>query len=226
MIEDHTDLIYQFTIVLIFLAAVIFYLSMFFYSKRLTSSIIRQKEIEQDLMISNFNLEKVKLDSERYELEKLAQKEKGKRLQQETDLKSKQLVSNTLLLSQQFEVLSKIDEQLKEISKAGSPKVKSSSAKIRRAIKANLSLEDNWKNFKIQFEQLHPDFFERLSSQFPKLTSNDMRHCAFIKMRMNTKEIARMLSINPTSVQISRVRLKKKMELGANQDLKDYLLHY
>ncbi len=224
--EDHSELIYQFTIILIFIAAVVFYLSMFFYSRKLTTTLIKQKEIEQDLIISNFSLEKAKLDEEKARLEQIAVNEKAKRLRQEMDLKSKQLVSNTLLLGQQTEIMGIVDEQLKEISKAGNAKVKTISGKLRRSIKSNLTLEDNWKEFKMQFDELHPDFFKRLMDLFPKLTQNDLRHCAYIKMRMSTKEIARMLNINPTSVQISRVRMKKKMDLEGDQDLKDFIRRF
>lgn len=226
MVEDHSALIYQFTIILIFIAAVVFYLSMFFYSRKLTSTLMKQKEIEQDLIISNFNLEKAQLDEEKARLEQLAINEKAKRLQQEMDLKAKQLVSNSLLLGQQNEIMTHIDEQLKEISKAGNPKVKGISGKLRKSIKGNLTLEENWKDFKLQFDQLHPDFFKRLMNLFPKLTQNDLRHCAYIKMRMSTKEIARMLNINPTSVQISRVRMKKKMDLDGYIDLQDYIRRF
>ncbi len=226
LIIDQSQLIYQFTIVLIFFVTVVFYLSMFFYSKRLTSSIIKQQETERELLESNFNLERVKIEKERVELTELAEKEKSQRLQEAMDMKAKQLVSNTLLISQQYDVLSKIDQEMQEIAKAATPKVRSSTSKIRRIIKSNLSIEENWKDFLLQFEQLHPDFFKSLKTKYPKLTQNDLRHCAFIKMRMNTKEIARMLNINPTSVQISRVRMKKKIGLPTEQDLKAFLQNY
>ncbi|GLR16794.1 hypothetical protein GCM10007940_14090 [Portibacter lacus] len=196
---------------------------MFFYSKKLTSSILKQKETEQALVVTNLNLNNIKIANEKIQLAELAEKEKSMRLEQERDHKIKELVSNTLLINQQYEVLNRIDEELKFIHTEAEGKVKTSSNKIRRIIKTNLSIDDNWKDFKIQFEQLHSDFFYRMKTRFPKLTENDLRHCAFIKMRMNTKEIARLLNINPTSVQISRVRMKKKMKLESETDLKEFI---
>jgi len=205
---------------------VVFYLSMFFYSKRLTSSIISQKKAEQDLVISNLNLENEKIEKERIRLAEIAEKEKSFRLEQERDLRSKELVSNTLLLQKQLDLLSRLDTDLKTLPTETPSKVNSKVGKLRRLIKSNIGQEDTWKEFKIQFEKLHPSFFERLKKDYSKLTHNDLRHCAFMKMRMNTKEIARLLNINPTSVQISRVRMKKKISLNADEDLKDYIAAY
>ncbi|WP_235296459.1 helix-turn-helix transcriptional regulator [Portibacter marinus] len=225
-IVDNSGLIYQFTIGLIFLATVIFYLSMFFYSKRLTTSVIKQKKAEQDLLISNLNLQNERIEKDKIRLAELAERERAKRLEQERDLRSKELVSNTLLFQKQVDLLLRLDENLKEIPAEDPSKAKVKLNKLRRLIKSNLNQEDTWDEFKIQFEKLHPSFFEKLKTSFPKLTANDLRHCAFMKMRMNTKEIARLLNINPTSVQISRVRMKKKMNLGAEEDLKQFIAAY
>ena len=41
---------------------------------------------------------------------------------------------------------------------------------------------------------------------------------------MQTKEISRILLIDPRSVQTARYRIKKKMSLDEDQDLREYLL--
>lgn len=76
------------------------------------------------------------------------------------------------------------------------------------------------------FNQVHHGFIERLNQNFPSLTNHDLRHCSYIRMNLSTKEISRLLNINPTSVQKSRVRLKKKLNLGQDEDLYEFLLHY
>ena len=45
-------------------------------------------------------------------------------------------------------------------------------------------------------------------------------------MGLATKEIARLMNINATSVQIARVRLKKKLELDRETDLISYIMEY
>ena len=54
----------------------------------------------------------------------------------------------------------------------------------------------------------------------------DIKHCACIKMNMDTKEIARFFNIKVTSVQIARVRIKKKMDLPESVDLRTHILNF
>ena len=47
--------------------------------------------------------------------------------------------------------------------------------------------------------------------------------CAYIKMNMSTKEIANILNISDRSIQTSRYRLKKKLNLDPKIDLTTYI---
>ncbi len=76
------------------------------------------------------------------------------------------------------------------------------------------------------FEEVHPGFFSRLKKTHPGLSSNDIKHCACMKMNFDTKEIARFFNIKAPSVQIGRVRLKKKMGLPDSADLRSYILDF
>ncbi|MFW5820067.1 MAG: PAS domain S-box protein, partial [Bacteroidota bacterium] len=80
-------------------------------------------------------------------------------------------------------------------------------------------IEKHWKIFEDNFASLHPDFFNKLHSIAPKLTQQDLKHCAFIKMKLDTKQIATLFNVKPSSVQMSRVRLKKKLRLKRSEDL-------
>jgi tetratricopeptide (TPR) repeat protein len=81
----------------------------------------------------------------------------------------------------------------------------------------------DWENFKVHFEQVHPDFFKNLKKEHNELTVNDLRHCAYIRMNLTTKEIAGLLHVSDRSVQTSRYRIKKKLELDKDIDLTHYI---
>ncbi len=84
-----------------------------------------------------------------------------------------------------------------------------------------LNVED--KTFEIQIDELHQEFFKKLKDKFPTLSSNDLRLCAYLKIGLNTKEIADVLNILPSSAFITRSRLRKKLNLDADEDLYDFL---
>lgn len=87
-------------------------------------------------------------------------------------------------------------------------------------------LDKDWKLFIIQFEKVHPGFFNRLVNNFPNLSVNELKHCACLKMNFDTSETARFFNIKSTSVQIARVRLKKKLKLSADINLRAFLFNF
>jgi AraC family transcriptional regulator, chitin signaling transcriptional activator len=94
-------------------------------------------------------------------------------------------------------------------------------AEMSRTLDSYLNVEDN--TFEIQMDELHQDFFRKLKEQFPALSSNDLRLCAYLKIGLNSKEIAEILNIQPSSSYISRSRLRKKLNLDTEEDLYTFL---
>lgn len=92
------------------------------------------------------------------------------------------------------------------------------------SIDHNLDYDDDWETLKKHFNAVHTGYVDRLRKRHPSLTDIELRHCIFIKLHMQTKEIATILHIEPRSVQAARYRLKKKIDLEETIDLKDYLL--
>lgn len=88
-----------------------------------------------------------------------------------------------------------------------------------------LDRDDEWNHLKEHFNVVFDGFYDRLLEKHPSLTETELRHCMFIKLHMQTKEISRILLIDPRSVQTARYRIKKKMDLTEDQDLREYLLH-
>ncbi|NUO03417.1 MAG: hypothetical protein HUU01_22625 [Saprospiraceae bacterium] len=92
---------------------------------------------------------------------------------------------------------------------------------MERLLDSYLLVED--KTFEIQMDELHQEFFKKLKIQFPGLSSHDLRLCAYLKTGIDSKEIAEILNIQPSSFYISRSRLRKKLELKADENLYDFL---
>ena len=78
-------------------------------------------------------------------------------------------------------------------------------------------------SFEIQIDELHQDFAKSLRLKYPELTTHDLRLATYIKIGLNSKEISGLLNIKPSSVYISRSRLRKKINLDTDADLHGYL---
>jgi PAS domain S-box-containing protein len=141
--------------------------------------------------------------------------------------KKKQVAADALYISQKNTILSEIESNLsKTLTGTRLKPFSKEFDKIFDAINSYKQFDKDWNMFIATFEEVHPGFFRRLKNTHPSLSLNDIRHCACIKMNLGTKEIARFFNIKAPSVQISRVRLKKKMGLPEDEDLRSYILKF
>ena len=96
--------------------------------------------------------------------------------------------------------------------------------KLEKAMNDLISGEDNWSEFKKVFESTHPEFFSKLMRINPKLTSLDLKHCAYMKMNIDNYDLSNILGVEMKSIQMTRYRLKKKLNLDAEKSLREYVL--
>lgn len=149
------------------------------------------------------------------------------KLQAEYEKIKAQLKSKTIELAtkakendEKKKILHSIKEKFEKL--ADNPEsIKHRSAEIRKMIESHIEEEDN--TFEIQIDELHQEFFERLRQHNDDLTRYDLRLCVYIKIGFDSKEIADLLNIKPSSVYISRSRLRKKLDIGPDEDLHGFL---
>lgn len=90
-------------------------------------------------------------------------------------------------------------------------------------IRNNLNFDNTWEKFRLNFEQIHPDFFLKLRNRFSMLSENDQKLCAFLYLGLKTIEISELMCISDVSVSKSRNRLRKKLELERGADIGEFL---
>lgn len=134
--------------------------------------------------------------------------------------KDKEMIylSSKVLNSKQF--LKELKADIKGLSTQDNSEVKN----IIKEIDNILKNEEEWDILKRHFSIVYSGFYNNLLEKHPDLSESDLRHCMFIKLHMQTKEIARILLIDPRSVQTTRYRIKKKLNLKEDEDLRQYLL--
>ena len=97
-------------------------------------------------------------------------------------------------------------------------------SKLKRTIINNLSADKDWEEFKLYFEKVHHDFFSALKYNFPDLTNADLKLCSLSRLNFNIKETANIFGVSPDSIKKSRYRLRKKLSMGTNDDLLEFLM--
>lgn len=151
----------------------------------------------------------------------------NQKLRAEIEHKNSELASSTLHLVQKNETIDKIRKEVQSVSKnLQDPQARKEVRKILSVLSDDERLEDEWDNFSFRFDQVHTDFLKRIAIDFPQLTPKDKKLCAYLRMNLTTKEIAPLLNISVRGVEISRYRLRKKIELDKSVNLTDYMMNY
>ncbi|MEX0636555.1 MAG: LuxR C-terminal-related transcriptional regulator, partial [Ferruginibacter sp.] len=81
-----------------------------------------------------------------------------------------------------------------------------------------------WENFTKHFDKVHSDFVVNLKDKHATVTGNEIKLCAYLRMNLSTKEIAQLMNISVRGVEISRYRLRKKLQIASEMNLFDYLM--
>lgn len=146
---------------------------------------------------------------------------KNKQIQEESlkfelETRNRELASNVVSLMKKNEVFSEIIGKLDQIKEnAVKDETKEALTKVKKEIEKTID-GSFWDEFELRFKNVHSDFYDKLIAQFPNLTSNELRLCAFLKMNLSTKDIASITGQNPRSIDKARERLRTK--LGISND--------
>ena len=171
---------------------------------------------------------KLKVQLQKEELEKLKveqmlETEERERLKERLGHKERELASNTMFLIQKNQMLTDLKEKIKGMKNIGDENVRKQVNSLDRNITMNMDFDNDWEKFRLHFNEVHPNFFEKIRNVNKALNPNETRLCAYIRMDLATKEIAQLSGISPDSVQKNRYRLKKKLGLDKSINLIDFI---
>lgn len=96
--------------------------------------------------------------------------------------------------------------------------------RVNRVVSNVLKSEMVYDQFQSQFKEVYPDFFRQITTNHGKLTSVDLQLCCYIKLNQTSKMIARITGVSVRTVEGQKYRLKKKLNIPKDQDLKTYIL--
>ncbi len=147
---------------------------------------------------------------------------KQKQLEQELSYKNKQMATHAINIMQRNKLLQEYLQILKDIKPDTNPTTQKQYNHLKREINKTITAKKDWDSFKTYFEQTNESFVRQLM-QNDALTNNDFRLAALIKLGMTNKEIASIFNITTQSVKNKLYRLKKKLQLQNEENLREYL---
>lgn len=139
--------------------------------------------------------------------------------------KEKELANSTMLIIQKNEILTKLKNDLNKIRNAiADEPMKNEIGSTIKRIGKEIDNEKQWQVFNTHVEQVHEALFKKLIEKYPDLTPRELSLCAYLRMNISSKEIATLMNISTRGVEISRYRIRKKLGLGRDENLTDFML--
>jgi len=175
------------------------------------------------LLISLLILYNLKLQNKASEAESERLETENSKLQMDVEHKNRELTTAALFVAQKNQMLMNLQERLAKLFKSTEGVSSKEFRTIKNQIMENIRLEEDWERIKLHFEEVYPDFFTSIKASHDRLTPLELKHCAYLRMGLSVKEVARMLSVAPASVQMSHYRLKKKLRLDTDDSLRNYM---
>lgn len=185
------------------------------YQKKTKAITAKQKEVieakESALIYSKEEIERLKTE----------------KLHAEIQSKNKELASATMHLINKNGFIDHTKSQLGTIiKKSKNQEVKNEIQKIIHNIDRNIAGDNDWEQFEIHFDQVHGDFMSRFKSKYANLSPQEIKLSAYLRMNLSSKEIAYLMNITTRGVEISRYRLRKKLELQRSENLQEFILKF
>jgi CheY-like chemotaxis protein len=153
--------------------------------------------------------------------------------------KNKELSAKILHVQRQNEILVEIDNQFSEFLKKFRKEERKNEEnenfnidfsiylkelhEIKKTLQKNIDTEHDWENFQLRMQQNHPEFVQKLAI-YDDLKPHELRFLTYLYIRMNDKEIAKILNINYQSVRAYKSRVKKKLDIEDGVSLNDWIV--
>ena len=143
----------------------------------------------------------------------------------ELEHKKRELAAISTNIVQENEQVSNILKDLKYYSSLlKSEKDRNSFSPLIKSINRLLSEKRKEDLYSDQFNAAYPGYLEYLTRTYPDLTTADLKLCTFLRMNLNTKEIAEIMGLSVRSIESRRYRLRKKLNLSKEEDLVSNLI--
>lgn len=142
--------------------------------------------------------------------------------------KNKELANATMHLIQKNKTLTHLKIDLSKLIRSipAAKEENQIASNILKRINKDLRSDKQWEVFNTYFDDVHQDFVTRLKHQYPDLTPKELRLCAYLRMNISSKEIAPLMNISTRGVEISRYRLRKKLNLNQDTNLTNFILSF
>ena len=174
------------------------------------------------LAITVFIITILKGSLQRNKLKQQVLEQEQNNLKNELFFKQKEIENFANYIQEKNKLLSDLKNEIKVLTKSSNGDFEGLK-RLVQIVNQSLHTDNDRKELELKIDQTHQEFINRLKKRFPTLTKTEIRLCSLLLLELTTKEIASIMNIEPSSVKMSRNRLRKKLNLTGNIDITGFL---
>lgn len=194
----------------------LFLLALIFVYIRLRTEKMRAQQVKLERLVRERTEQwrKELEDRQRLEIEQTRMK---------ADHLKRELLTQSLHLNDKQQIMEELHDELEVVCEQKPDEAKSRLKKLQRFLKEKISVKEGWEEFEHWFRQVHTGFYSTLKEKYPELSESELKVCALLRLKMSSKDIARVMNVQPPSVDIYRHRIRKKLDLPGEENLSTFL---
>jgi hypothetical protein len=147
----------------------------------------------------------------------------NEKLNSEIESKQRDLSDFAINLTQNQEWAKELASKLEQLKCTKGRERKKLFDAFEQDIQNKITFDVDTKAFFQRLDKLSDAFYSQLNTKFPDLSKTDKRLCSLIRLKIDSHEIATLQNITLSSLNTSRYRLRKKLNLSKDDDL-DYFI--
>ncbi len=148
---------------------------------------------------------------------------KVKQLHSEIKSKERDLSDFAISLTQNQDWTKHLADQLEAIKTARPEDHEALLESLNQDIKNKITFDSDSQEFFERLDKLSDAFYSKLTTMYPNLSKNEIRLSSLIRLKIESRNIATLQNITMASLNTSRYRLRKKLDLSEDVDLDTFI---
>lgn len=144
---------------------------------------------------------------------------KIEQLNSEIKSRERDLSDFAIKLTQDQDWAKELADKLEAIKQASSKEREPLINALDLAIANKVHVDGDTQDFFERLDKLSDTFYSKLTNSYPNLSKNEIRICSLIRLKIESRSIATLQNITLASLNTSRYRLRKKLNLSEDTDL-------
>jgi tetratricopeptide (TPR) repeat protein/DNA-binding CsgD family transcriptional regulator len=154
----------------------------------------------------------------------LAEAGKERRLAEERlEQTKKDLEQFAVRLREKAALVERFEQEMEQMRGKEAALSQQETAVLGHLMQATILTDEEWANFKMLFEKVHPGFLGRLRQKLPDLTPAETRLLVLTKLPLTPREMTTTLGITYEAIRKTRQRLRKKLQLPEEGSLEELI---